>query len=103
MRTEYIFDADTAALLYTTEYSGASIVRRTFVQDWLYKDRVPIFVTEGEDARREMFNHFGDDSSWPEGWWSRLVAPMATKASVTRATIDWPPFFEKMPPVGPKY
>ena len=81
MRIEYVFDTDTAQLLYTTEYNGASIVRHNF-KDPLYRNRAPIFVADGVDAEREFFNHFGDDSSWPDGWYSKLLKSKVTKASI---------------------
>ena len=97
MRTEYCFDANTGELLMTTGYLGTEILRTNYV-DELYKDRTHIFVTEGVDAEREFFNHFGDDSSWPEGWYAKVTTGKFTKLSWTRenyppSKVSWQEYF----------
>lgn len=71
MITQYAFHRETGKLLYAVKLGGN--VERLNVRNMRADDLCTVVVVkEGEHARREMFAHFGDDSSWPFDWWERL-------------------------------
>ena len=72
MKMMYPFDADTGELVSKAIFTTGKVFVK-HVQD-PGPACLDTFVTvcEGETARREMFNYFGD-SSWPVGWWSALL------------------------------
>ena len=75
MITEYIFDAANGELVSSTRKEGSQIFRRVYFDDLDIEHLISIVVCENETAEREFFNHFGDDSSWPPGWWHAAGAP----------------------------
>ena len=79
MKTTYVFDANNGNLIKSTQVDGNDIFVSNVYAPAFNTPQTWMQVCEGEDARREMFNHFGDDSSWSPGWWARLVAPQITR------------------------
>ena len=75
MITEYIFDAANGELVSSTRKEGSQIFRRVYFDDLDIEHLISTIVCENETAEREFFNHFGDDSSWPPGWWRAIGAP----------------------------
>ena len=84
MKTLYRFDTSTAELVSEMVFrhglfsSPGYTARTNFKLPPDTGITAVTIVCEGEYARREMMNHFGDDSSWPPGWWDRLTAPSVT-------------------------
>lgn len=83
MITTYKFDPNTAELYEKIQAMGPYLVERTTYGTLRLGplNYVEVFVSEGLDARREMFDHF-DDSSWPEGWYRKLIAPLICKLAL---------------------
>ena len=88
MRTEYVFNVDTAELVYYRRAEGLN-VRTVNLVAYDVQELCSMFVDEGALAERQFFNHFGDDSSWPEGWYSKLLAPTVTERRMGGST--WRP------------
>jgi len=79
MKTEYIFDISTAQMVEMTEFQGNRLVRSVWCAYSMTRGQASMTVTEGDKAEREFFNHFGDDTSWPAGWYSKLLAPRVSR------------------------
>jgi hypothetical protein len=84
MRTEYIFDVADGGLVSSTKTEGCQVLIRVYRNDPDVKHLTSIIVCEKYIAEREFFNHFGDDSSWPPGWWAKLTADKFTRLSWQR-------------------
>lgn len=84
MITQFIFDIDTCEQISRTcfppngpvTFNNRALVPKT-------RECVAITVKEGYDAEQEMMTHFGDDSSWPAGWWDRLTQPRFLQLKVS--------------------
>ena len=100
MRTEYCFTVDGAELVYVRQAQGTQVITINHRDEYGKQQLCSMFVVENELARREFMNHFGDDSSWPPGWWDKLLRPQFTKLSWTQenyppSEVSWPRFFER--------
>ncbi len=84
MRTEYVFTVDGAELVYIRQAVGTTVLTVNHKDEYGEQQLCSCFVDEGDLAERQFFNHFGDDSSWPEGWWPRMTEGMFTKLSWAR-------------------
>lgn len=79
MITEYCFTVDGAELVYARQHTGRYILTVNHRSEHGEKQLCSMIVSEKDAAEREFFNHFGDDSSWPPGWWARLTEGKVTK------------------------
>lgn len=83
MRTQYVFEADTSDLVYICEHKNHRTVtvnhKVNHKDEFGEKVLTEMFVSEDETAEREFFNHFGDDSSWPAGWYAAVTESRFTK------------------------
>lgn len=93
MRTEYVFSVDTAELVYIREITGSYIYTVNHRDEFGVRQLVSMFVCEDDDAEREFFNHFGDDSSWPPGWWAKMVTPL--KLDYCTHSVQDRPYFTR--------
>jgi len=98
MRTEYVFSADTAEPVYSRRAEGCHVYVVNHRSSFGAGQLCSVFVDEGALAEREMFNHFGDDSSWPPGWWARMTEGKFTKLSWRRENyskpkVSWQEYF----------
>ena len=100
MRTEYVFNVETGALAYSREVleSGNHVYTVNRRDEMGTQQLCSIIVVENFAAEREFFAHFGDDSSWPPGWWARWSADKFTRESWTRenypaSKVSWQEYF----------
>lgn len=98
MRTEYAFSVDTAELVYSRKCEGNHVYIVNHRDEFGLRALCSVFVSEDYTAEREFFNHFGDDSSWPPGWWARMTEGMFTRLSWTKenypaSKVSWQEHF----------
>lgn len=91
MRTEYAFSVETGELAYSRQVHGNYVYTMNYLVATDARHLCSVLVSEGIDAEREFFNHFGDDSSWPPGWWARLMEGKFTRKSWARENYAHPP------------
>lgn len=98
MMTRYLFDTNTAEMLEETVFNGHLIVRSNRRLLNLAHQCAGMTVCEGITAEREFFAHFGDDSSWPPGWYAAVTEGKFTRESWTQenyppSKVSWQEYF----------
>ena len=97
MRTEYCFTVDGAELVYVRRAQGTQVITINHKDEHGKQQLCSCWVDEDETARRAFMNHFGDDSSWPPGWWDRIGRPQFTRKSWQRENYpqkSWQEYFD---------
>ncbi len=79
MRTEYCFTVDGAELVYVRQAQGTQVITINHRYEYGKQQLCSCWVDEGDLAERAFFNWFGDDSSWPPGWYKRVTEGRFTK------------------------
>ena len=95
MRTEYCFTVDGAQLVFTRRAEGYTVTTVNYRDEYGRQQLCSCWVDEGDLARRTFMNHFGDDSSWPPGWWDRIGRPQFTRLHWRTPRPPRPPQFTR--------
>ena len=98
MKTEYTFSVETGQLVYSRAINFGHVYTVNHRDEMGAQHLCSVFVSEGTDAEREFFNHFGDNSSWPEGWYAKVTGTRFTKLSWTAenyppSKVSWQEYF----------
>ena len=79
MKTEYTFSVETGHLAFSRRVYCNTVYTVNHRDEMGVQQLCSMTVCEDETARRAFMNHFGDDSSWPPGWWDRIGRPQFTR------------------------
>ena len=98
MKTEYTFSVETGHLAFSRRVYCNTVYTVNHRDEMGVQQLCSVIVCEGETAERAFFNHFGDDSSWPPGWYAAVTEGKFTRLSWQRenypaSKVSWQEYF----------